>query len=52
MPKPIKDPRSPYFQYDFQRDKRRFYSARLEGEWFAPHPDILAEIARLSKGSQ
>ncbi len=25
MPKPIKDPRSPYYQYDFKRAKRRFH---------------------------
>lgn len=28
---------------------RRFAHARLHGEWFSPHPDILAEIERLSK---
>ncbi|MFC0204690.1 hypothetical protein ACFFJC_10435, partial [Novosphingobium soli] len=27
MPKPIKDPRSPYWQYDFQRNKRRFHGS-------------------------
>ncbi len=27
---------------------KRFAEHRLHGEWFAPHPDILAEIARLS----
>jgi integrase len=27
MPKPIKDPRSPYYQYDFQRNKRRFHGS-------------------------
>lgn len=27
---------------------RRFAAHRLHGEWFEPHPDILAEIARLS----
>lgn len=27
MPKPIKDERSPYWQYDFQRNKRRFYGS-------------------------
>lgn len=26
---------------------RRFAAHRLHGEWFAPHPDILAEIERL-----
>lgn len=26
---------------------QRFADHRLEGEWFDPHPDILAEIARL-----
>jgi hypothetical protein len=26
----------------------RFAAHRLHGEWFAPHPDILAEIARLT----
>lgn len=26
---------------------RRFAPHRLRGEWFAPHPDILSEIARL-----
>lgn len=26
---------------------RRFAEHRLHGEWFAPHPDILAEIERL-----
>ncbi len=26
----------------------RFAQHRLRGEWFAPHPDILAEIARLT----
>ncbi len=26
----------------------RFAAHRLHGEWFAPHPDILAEIERLS----
>ena len=26
----------------------RFADHRLHGEWFAPHPDILAEIARLT----
>ena len=28
---------------------RRFAASRLHGEWFSPHPDILAEIERLSK---
>lgn len=27
---------------------RRFAKHRLVGEWFAPHPDILAEIERLN----
>jgi len=27
MPKPIKDERSPYWQYDFQRNKQRFYGS-------------------------
>lgn len=27
---------------------RRFAAHRLHGEWFNPHPDILAEIDRLS----
>lgn len=27
MPKPIKDERSPYYQYDFQRNKQRFYGS-------------------------
>lgn len=27
MPKPIKDKRSPYYQFDFQRNKRRFYGS-------------------------
>lgn len=27
MPKPIKDARSPYWQYDFQRNKRRFHGS-------------------------
>lgn len=27
---------------------KRFAAHRLHGEWFSPHPDILAEIARLS----
>lgn len=27
---------------------KRFAEHRLHGEWFDPHPDILAEIARLS----
>jgi hypothetical protein len=27
---------------------RRFAAHRLQGEWFSPHPDILAEIARLN----
>jgi hypothetical protein len=27
---------------------RRFAAHRLRGEWFSPHPDILAEIERLS----
>jgi hypothetical protein len=27
---------------------KRFASHRLHGEWFEPHPDILAEIARLT----
>ncbi len=26
----------------------RFKAHRLHGEWFAPHPDILAEIARFT----
>jgi hypothetical protein len=26
----------------------RFAAHRLHGEWFAPHPDILAEIDRLT----
>ncbi len=30
----------------------RFAEHRLHGEWFSPAPDILAEIARLSKGPQ
>ena len=29
---------------------RRFAKHRLEGEWFDPHPDILAEIDRLATG--
>jgi hypothetical protein len=28
---------------------KRFKAHRLHGEWFAPHPDILAEIARLAR---
>lgn len=27
---------------------RQFAAHRLHGEWFTPHPDILAEIERLS----
>lgn len=27
---------------------RHFEDLRVEGEWFAPHPDIEAEVARLS----
>lgn len=27
---------------------RRFAEHRIQGEWFDPHPDILAEIARLA----
>ena len=27
---------------------RRFAAHRLQGEWFSPHPDILAEIDRLT----
>lgn len=27
---------------------KRFAAHRLHGEWFAPHPDILAEIERLT----
>lgn len=29
---------------------KRFAAHRLTGEWFAPHPDILAEIERISIG--
>jgi hypothetical protein len=29
---------------------RRFAAHRLHGEWFAPHPEILAEIDRLNAG--
>lgn len=29
----------------------RFAAHRLHGEWFAPHPDILAEIERLNAGA-
>lgn len=36
-----------------ERDERayhkQFKAHRLHGEWFAPHPDILAEIARLQE---
>lgn len=28
---------------------RQFAAHRLHGEWFSPHPDILAEIARLAR---
>lgn len=28
---------------------RRFAAHRLHGEWFSPHPDILAEITRLQE---
>jgi len=28
---------------------RQFAAHRLHGEWFAPHPDILAEIDRLKE---
>lgn len=31
---------------------RRFASARLHGEWFAPTPEIEAEIARLNDRSE
>ena len=31
---------------------RRFAAHRLHGEWFEPHPDILAEIAHLSAHPQ
>lgn len=31
-----------------RRYHKRFSEHRLEGEWFAPHPDILAEIERLT----
>lgn len=30
----------------------RFAAHRLHGEWFAPHPDILAEITRLTTPAQ
>ena len=30
---------------------RRFAAHRLHGEWFTPHPDILAEIARLKEAN-
>ena len=30
----------------------RFAEHRLEGEWFTRHPDILAEIARLTPPAQ
>lgn len=34
--------------YDLEREyHKRFAAHRLHGEWFAPHPDILAEIERL-----
>lgn len=29
----------------------KFAEHRLHGEWFAPHPDILAEIERLNTGA-
>jgi hypothetical protein len=29
----------------------RFAAHRLHGEWFSPHPDILAEIERLTNGA-
>ena len=28
----------------------RFAEHRLHGEWFTPHPDILAEIERINRG--
>ena len=35
--------------YDLEREYHaRFAGHRLHGEWFEPHPDILAEIARLT----
>jgi hypothetical protein len=30
---------------------QRFQEHKFSGEWFAPHPDILAEIERLSAGA-
>lgn len=37
---------------DAERDYHaRFAAHRLRGEWFAPHPDILAEIEHLNGGS-
>jgi hypothetical protein len=29
---------------------QHFADLRVEGEWFEPHPDIFAEIARLNSG--
>lgn len=50
MPKPLKDPRSPYFYYDFQRDKRRFYgSTRCKTERKA-QAFIDRKIAAIEKG--
>ena len=35
-----------------ERDyQKRFREHRIKGEWFHPHPDILAEIERLNTGA-
>lgn len=50
MPRPIPDKRSPYFQYDFQRNKRRFYGSTRQKTERKAQAYIDRLIARIDRG--
>lgn len=50
MPKPIPDKRSPYFQYDFQRHKRRFHGSTRCTSRRKAQEFIDRLIARIERG--
>lgn len=51
MPKPIKDPRSPNWQYDFQRNGRRFHGSTGTANKRAAQKHIDQLVDRIATGS-
>lgn len=51
MPKPLKDKRSPNWQYDFQRNGRRFYGSTGTANKRAAQKHIDALIDRIAEGT-